>query len=278
MTRLELGYSPCPNDTFIFHALTHGLVEVADVTVTEVLEDVETLNRWATEGRLDLTKISYHAYGHLRDEYVALRAGGAMGRGVGPLLVARDGMLDVEQATIAIPGRLTTATLLLRMLVPQEVMTIEMRYDRIEDAVAHGDVDAGLIIHESRFTYRQHGLTAVMDVGERWEQETGLPLPLGAILIRRSLGDVVAEAVNEGIRRSLQYAQQHPDESARYVAEHAQEPDPEVTKAHIGLYVNDFSLDVGDEGEMALAELFGRAEDEGLLPPSNAPLFAGSPP
>ncbi|MBW3661739.1 MAG: 1,4-dihydroxy-6-naphthoate synthase [Actinobacteria bacterium] len=278
MKDLELGYSPCPNDTFIFHALTHGLVEVGDVTVREVLEDVETLNRWATEARLDLTKISYHAYGHLRDEYVALRAGGAMGRGVGPLLVARDGMLDVEQATIAIPGRLTTATLLLRMLVPQEVMTVEMRYDDIEAAVAHGDVDAGLIIHESRFTYRQHGLTAVMDVGERWEEETGLPLPLGAILIRRSLGDDVAEAVNDGIRRSLEYAQQHPDESARYVAEHAQESDPEVTRAHIELYVNDFSLDVGDEGEMAVAELFARAEEQGLLPPNNAPLFAGNPP
>ncbi|HEX9889957.1 MAG TPA: 1,4-dihydroxy-6-naphthoate synthase [Nitriliruptorales bacterium] len=271
---LTLGYSPCPNDTFIFHALTHGRIALPGFTVREVLDDVETLNRWATQTRLDLTKISYHAYAHLRDDYVALRAGGALGEGVGPLLVARDPDLDLTAATIGIPGRLTTANLLLQLVVPHAVKTVERRYEQLMPAVAGGDLDAALIIHESRFTYAEHGLVAVLDVGQAWEQRTGLPLPLGAILVRRDLGPQVAADVNAALRASLEHAYAHPDESVAYIREHAQELDEAVVRQHIDLYVNRYSLDVGERGEAAVRELFRQAQARGLAPSSDRPLFA----
>ncbi|MFN2557260.1 MAG: 1,4-dihydroxy-6-naphthoate synthase [Nitriliruptorales bacterium] len=286
MRELNLGFSPCPNDTFIFHALTHGLVESPGFIPKPVLADVESLNRWALEGRLELTKLSYHAYGHVRERYVALRAGGALGRGVGPLLVSRDPSRfvapgwddlarELSQARVAVPGRLTTANLLLQLLVAEPAETVELPYDQIVAAVAGGWVDAGLIIHESRFTYREHGLVELLDVGRAWETETGLPVPLGVVLIRRDLIPLAA-AVDAAIKASIVHARAFPDACADYVREHAAELDDDVIAAHIDLYVNDFSLDVGEQGEAAVRELLKRAEARSLVP-SGPELRAGRP-
>ncbi len=268
---MELGYSFCPNDTFIFYALAHGKV-ATPFPIVEILEDVETLNVWALAGKLPLTKISYATYGRLRDKYVALRSGGALGRGVGPLLVAKKPLENLEGQRIAIPGKNTTAFMLLssynRGFIP-----IEMRYDKIMPAVEQGQVDAGLIIHESRFTYHLHGLQKVLDLGEWWEGVTGLPLPLGAILARRDLGEATIRALDKAVRESLEYAYAHPEETVAYIKQHAQELQDEVIWAHIHTYVNDFSLDVGEEGERAVAELFRRGEDLGLLPRLEVPAF-----
>jgi 1,4-dihydroxy-6-naphthoate synthase len=268
---MNLGYSFCPNDTFIFYALTHGRVPLAQ-PIAEVLEDVQTLNDWAVQGKLEMTKISYHAYAHVMEKYVALRAGGALGRGVGPLLVARGAMPDLRGKVVASPGALTTAHLLLTLSQP-EVKTVTMRYDAIMPAVERGDVDAGLIIHESRFTYAQHGLVKLLDLGEWWEIETGLPIPLGAILARRDLGTDTLRELNTAVRSSLEYAYAHPNEPKAYIRQHALEMDDAVMQAHIDLYVNDFSLDVGADGERAVQELFGRARAAGLIPASDLPLF-----
>ncbi|MCL6526782.1 MAG: 1,4-dihydroxy-6-naphthoate synthase [Thermaceae bacterium] len=272
---MELGYSFCPNDTFIFYALAHAKVQ-APFAVQETLEDVETLNRWAKEGRLPLTKISYAAYGRIREHYVALRSGGALGRGVGPLLVARQPLDTLERRRIAIPGQNTTAFLLLS-LYTQGFIPVELRYDQIMPAVEQGAVEAGLIIHESRFTYPQHGLVKVMDLGEWWEGLTGLPLPLGAILARRDLGEATIRAADQAVRESLEYAYAHPEETVAYIKQHALELEDEVIWAHIHTYVNEFSLDVGQEGERAVAELFRRAEAKGLLPTSSQPIFLPPP-
>ena len=268
---MNLGYSFCPNDTFIFYALTHGRVPLAQ-PVTEILEDVQTLNDWAVQGKLEMTKISYHAYAHVMDQYVALRAGGALGRGVGPLLVAKQPITDLRGKVVASPGALTTAQLLLRLSHP-EVQIVTMRYDEIMSAVERGQVDAGLIIHESRFTYAQHGLVKLLDLGEWWENETGLPIPLGAILARRDLGAETLKQLNAAVRSSLEYAYDHPSEPKSYIRQHALEMDEAVMQAHIDLYVNDFSLDVGADGERAVQELFGRARNAGLIPASDLALF-----
>jgi 1,4-dihydroxy-6-naphthoate synthase len=268
---MELGYSFCPNDTFIFYALSHAKVE-APFAVQERLEDVETLNRWAGEGRLPLTKISYAAYGRVREQYVALRSGGALGRGVGPLLVAKKPMDKLVDKRIAIPGRGTTAFLLLS-LHTERFVPVELRYDEIMPAVERGEVDAGLIIHESRFTYHLHGLVKVLDLGEWWESVTGLPLPLGAILARRDLGEATIRAAERAVRESLEYAYAHPEETVAYIKQHASELEDEVIWAHIRTYVNPFSLDVGEEGQRAVAELFHRAEAKGFLPASSQPIF-----
>ncbi|GGM00711.1 1,4-dihydroxy-6-naphthoate synthase [Deinococcus aerophilus] len=272
---LQLGYSFCPNDTFIFHALHAGLVR-GPLPVQEVLEDVQTLNDWAVEGRLPMTKISYRAYFEVMDRYVALRAGGALGRGVGPLIVTRGDVQDLNGRRVASPGALTTAELLLRLVYP-EVEVVRMRYDAVMPAVERGEVDAGLIIHESRFTYPQHGLTRLLDLGAWWEQDTGLPLPLGAILVRRDLAPQLQWALNDAVRASLEYAHAHPEAATAYIREHALEMSDEVMRAHIDLYVNDFSLDVGGEGTRAVQELHRRAVAVGAAPASALPLFVERP-
>jgi 1,4-dihydroxy-6-naphthoate synthase len=264
---LTLGYSPCPNDTFIFDALVHGRVEVDGVRFEERLEDVETLNRLAAVAALDVTKISYGAIPGLLRDYVLLRSGGALGRGCGPLLVARREMDadELSRARIAIPGRSTTANLLLRLFAPDAAPGVERVYSDIMPAVARGELDAGLIIHESRFTYPQHGLVRVADLGEWWEATTGLPIPLGGILARRALGDATIRAVEDGIRRSVEFAFAHPDASRPYVRAHAQEMDDAVTQQHIDLYVNRFSVDVEEEGARAIEALFARAREAGVI-------------
>ncbi|MFL5540500.1 MAG: 1,4-dihydroxy-6-naphthoate synthase [Longimicrobiaceae bacterium] len=264
---LTLGYSPCPNDTFIFHALVSGLVTADGLAFAERLEDVETLNRLAEDAALDVTKVSYGAIPHLVRDYVLLRSGGALGRGCGPLVVAREGF-DADrlgESRIAIPGRHTTANLLLRLFAPGAPPGVEMVYSEIMPAVARGEVDAGLIIHESRFTYPQHGLVKVVDLGEWWEGATGLPIPLGGILARRDLGEETIRAVDGAIRRSVEHAFAHPADWRDYVRIHAQEMDEEVQRQHIDLYVNRFTADIGDEGERAIHELFERARAAGII-------------
>jgi 1,4-dihydroxy-6-naphthoate synthase len=275
--QLTIGYSPCPNDTYIFYALVHGKVRVPGITFRERLEDVETLNQLALGGALDLTKISYHALGHLRDRYALLRSGGALGRGCGPLLVAKPGtrLDDIRTGTVAIPGKLTTAWLLLRLYDPALTNIVVMTFDRIMQAVAEGTVTAGLIIHESRFTYPFYQLEKLLDLGEWWEQYSGLPLPLGGILGKRSLGADILLKVEEAIRESLRYARTHPAEVLDYVKRHSQEMDETVMLKHIDLYVNDLSLDLGSEGTAAVQRLFAVAEMRGIFPLSGLPLLAG---
>jgi 1,4-dihydroxy-6-naphthoate synthase len=280
MMPYSLAYSPCPNDTYIFAALTNGLLDGAP-PVHVVLDDVEALNRAACEGRFELTKVSYGAIPYLLDKYRILRAGGALGRGCGPLVVARPGvdtkaplLTDfAEDAVFAIPGRLTTAYALLRLALGREPKTAEMRFDRIVDAVANEEVAAGLIIHESRFTYQQAGLEEVIDLGDWWERETGNPIPLGAILVRRDVPEADARAIGAAIGRSLRFAREHEGEIIGYVRAHAFEMDDAVMRKHIDLYVNEFSDDVGEEGIAAAREFFARAAAANLIPPGVEPEF-----
>ncbi len=274
---LTIGYSPCPNDTFIFYALVHGKIKVPGIAFREQLEDVDTLNRMAFEGRLDFTKISYHALGHLREQYALLRSGGALGRGCGPLVVARPGtrLADLKNGVIAVPGKLTTAHLLLRLFDPTIENVAIMTFDRIMNAVSKGEAIAGLIIHESRFTYPLYKLEKLLDLGEWWERYSGLPIPLGGILGKRSLGRETLLAVEEGIRKSVRYAYAHTDEVMSYCRQHSQEMDGAVMKSHIDLYVNDFSIDLGAEGLKAVRRLFAEAEARSAFPPSAMPLLAG---
>ncbi len=273
---LTIGYSPCPNDTFIFYALIHGKVRVPGIAFREQLEDVETLNRMALDGRLAITKISYHALGRLREHYALLRSGGALGRGCGPLIVAKAGarLSDLKRGVIAVPGTLTTAYLLLRLFDPSITNITVMTFDRIMDAVSRGEATAGLIIHESRFTYPLYKLVKLLDLGEWWEKHSGLPIPLGAILGKRSLGRETLLKVETGIRESLHYAHTHPDEVLEYCKQHSQEMDETVMKSHIDLYVNDFSLDLGKEGLTAVRRLFTEAEVHGVFLRSDRPLLA----
>ena len=249
MRSLTFGFTPCPNDAFAFHALVHGLVE-APFVVEPVLLDIEELNQRARTGELDLTKLSFGAAPAARERYRLLRSGAALGHGVGPLVVAREVSEGYER--IAVPGRDTTAFLLLRLAWPEHGEVVEMRYDEILDAVASGAVDAGLIIHESRFTYAEHGLVKVVDLGEWWEAETGLPVPLAGIYAREG---VPTDEVERSIRASVEYAFAHPEASREYVREHSHELSEDVCRAHIELYVNEFSVDLGEPGLAAIERL-----------------------
>lgn len=256
MRELTFGYSPCPNDTFAFHALTYGLVD-ASFRIRPVLLDIEELNRRAHAGEFDLTKLSVGAFAAVGDRYSLLRSGAALGMGVGPLVVARTAQpfADAVRGRVAIPGRETTAFRLLRLAAPALGQTVELRYDRILRAVADGEVDAGLIIHESRFTYQEHGLTKVIDLGDWWERETQLPVPLAGICARQDLAPELRSEAERAIRSSVQYAFDHPDASREYVRANAQEMSAEVYAQHIALYVNEHSLDIGDLGLAAITRL-----------------------
>jgi 5,8-dihydroxy-2-naphthoate synthase len=276
MHGLTLGFSPCPNDTFIFHALVHGLAACPGFEFRERLEDVETLNRLVLDGVLDVSKVSSHLLGYIRDDYCLLRSGGALGRGCGPLVVAAGfgEMAALKGKRIAVPGRYTTAHLLLRLFDPSLDSIIFLPFHEIMGAVQHGEVDAGVIIHESRFTYGDHGLTRLLDLGEWWEGSTGHPIPLGGIVAKRLLGGAAIAAIDRALRASVAYAQAHPGAAGNYIRAHSQEMSDEVCAAHIGLYVNDFSLDLGTEGEAAVKELLARAESAGLIPRSDRDLFS----
>lgn len=256
MRTLTFGYSPCPNDTFAFHALAQGLVD-APFRIEPVLLDIEELNRRAHDGAFDLTKLSVGAFAAVGDRYTMLRSGAALGHGVGPLVVTRSptSLDEAVRGRVAIPGKETTAFRLLRLAAPALRDTVELRYDKILRAVASGEVDAGLIIHESRFTYHEHGLHKAQDLGEWWERETSLPVPLAGICARADLDAATRAAAERAIRASVQYAFDHPQASAGYVRQHAQEMSAEVCAQHIKLYVNEWSLDVGDEGLRAIQRL-----------------------
>ena len=271
MNALSLGYSPCPNDTFIFHALVHGLVKSSLTFQQPFLEDVEPLNNWAMQKQLDVTKLSFHALGHVLDEYCVLSAGSALGRGCGPLLVALQ-PLDIgtgKSFKIAIPGKYTTASLLFQMFAPHCTQLVEMRFEQIMAAITAGEVDAGVIIHESRFTYAEEGLVCLQDLGQWWEETSGQPIPLGCIAARRSLGcDVIGE-IDRAIRASLEQAYTDPLRCLPYIRQHSQEIDEKVVQDHIGLYVNDYSMDLGEDGMQAVVSFLQRGREAGILPESD---------
>ncbi len=273
---LTLGFSPCPNDTFIFYGLVHGKISPPGITFSEpVLEDVEQLNLWALAKKLDVTKLSFHALGQVLDEYCLLSAGSALGRGCGPLLVAASDMPveELQDMTIAIPGKLTTAALLLQMFMPHCRRLVEMRFDQIMGAIGDGKVDAGVIIHESRFTYGDKGLFCLQDLGQWWEETSGLPIPLGCIAARRSLGKKRIMTIDRAIRASVDYSYAHPDECLPYIRSKSQELDAEVVRSHIQLYVNEFSRDLGREGHAAIKAFLARGRRAGVLPESISDLM-----
>jgi 1,4-dihydroxy-6-naphthoate synthase len=273
---LTLGYSPCPNDTFIFYALVRGKIETGGLSFLETLEDVETLNRMALRGALEVTKVSTHALGFLREDYCLLRSGGALGRGCGPLIVAREPLeaRDLRGKRIAIPGTLTTAYLLMRLFDPMLKDIEAMPFHRIMDAVSSGSADAGLIIHEGRFTYPGYGLHEVVDLGGWWEEATGLPIPLGSIVAKRELGTETINRVDTLVRESLLYARSRPVEPMGYIKEHSQELEDDVIRKHVEIYVNEFSVDLGEEGTRAVEEFLRRAGEKGLIEGTGKPLFA----
>jgi 1,4-dihydroxy-6-naphthoate synthase len=263
---LSLGYSPCPNDTFMFSGLVQGHIPLSRIRWAESYrEDVETLNRWALQERLDVTKLSFHALGHVLESYTMLRSGAALGRGCGPLLVTATAQGDPARWKIALPGQYTTATLLLRLFLPQHQPPLFLRFDRIIEAILTGQVDAGVLIHESRFTYQEQGLRCVQDLGAWWEETSGLPLPLGCIAARKSLPAECIQELEQALAASIRWAQEHPEEAMHSVRPHAQEMEERVLTQHIQLYINDFSLDLGEEGRTAVQELLRRGQEAGIF-------------
>lgn len=252
--KLSLGFSPCPNDTFIFDALVNRKIDTGIFEFDVVLEDVQTLNRWALEKKLDISKISYGVWPLLQKNYTLLDSGGALGKGVGPLLISKNNILlkDIDQMSIAIPGEQTTANLLFSMAFPNAKRKKFLVFSQIEEAVLNDEVDCGVIIHENRFTYMQKGLIKQMDLGEYWEQKTKSPIPLGGIVMRNEFTDTERAEVDRLIRDSLAYAEAYYPDLSDYVTEHAQEMQESVMRQHIDLYVNQFSLSLGDEGRHAV--------------------------
>jgi 1,4-dihydroxy-6-naphthoate synthase len=257
MMRFTLGFSPCPNDTFIFDALVNKKIDTEGLDFEVLLEDVETLNQWAMQGKLDISKISYGVLPLVLDRYELLDAGGALGKGVGPLLISRRPIPpgDIVACSIAIPGQRTTAHLLFSLAFPAARNKEFMLFSDIETAVLSGKTDCGVIIHENRFTYQQKGLIRLMDLGEFWEEKTGAPIPLGGIVFRRGQDPALAAKVNTLIRKSLEYAFGHYPDLPDYVKVHAQEMDEQVMRQHIDLYVNPYSLTLGADGEKAIQTL-----------------------
>ena len=266
--RLSLGFSPCPNDTFIFDAMVHGRIDTEGLEFDYFLTDVEELNRKALNYDVDITKISYHAYAYVAQNYLVLDAGSALGYRNGPLLISkrRFGIAELPGLKIAIPGKYTTANLLFSIAWPNVINKVEYLFSGIEDALLKDEVDAGLIIHETRFTYYKRGLHKLADMGEYWENLTGLPIPLGAIVIKRSIPDDIAQKVNRVIRRSLEYAYKDSFASYDFVAGNAKEMDSTVMNNHIKLYVNEYTLNLGIRGREAVVELFRIAGEKGVIP------------
>lgn len=272
---LTLGFSSCPNDTFIFDAMLHGKIDTEGLRFEPVIADVEALNRRAFAGDIDITKLSYHAFAYLTERYALLDAGSALGNNCGPLLVAREPLDEpaIEKGPIAIPGKMTTANFLLSLACPAARNKVETLFSEIEEAVSRGDVAAGLIIHENRFTYAQKGLVKLMDLGEYWERTTGLPIPLGGIVLRRELDPELQRAVNRVMRRSVEYAFAQPEAVMPFVRAHAQSMDDAVMQAHISLYVTHFTADLGTLGRQAVAQMFRIAREKQIIPDYNTDFF-----
>lgn len=275
--RLSLAFSPCPNDCFVFDAIVNGRIELEGLEFDVRLEDVESLNHRTFTGEADVTKLSFHAYAYCADAYVLLDAGSALGRNCGPLLISKRRIAPDEVAAgglkIAIPGKYTTANFLLGLAYPRAQNRTELVFSEIENAVLAGAYDAGLIIHENRFTYEAKGLKKIVDLGEYWEGSTGHPIPLGGIVMKRSLPADVQRAMNRILRRSVESAFADRKASLPYVRVHAQEMSEEVMYKHIDLYVNEFSVDLGPVGRRAVEILFSKAQALGLVPTVRRGLF-----
>jgi 1,4-dihydroxy-6-naphthoate synthase len=254
---ITLGFSPCPNDTFIFDALVHHKINTEGLQFQFWMEDVETLNRLALTRVPDMIKVSYHAFLKISDDYEILKSGSAMGFGSGPLLISRKdhSAADLQNLVVAVPGEHTTAHLLLNFAAPKVKQKIFMVFHEIEEAVLTGRANAGVIIHENRFTYEQKGLKKILDLGVYWEKQTASPIPLGGIAVRRSLGNEMITRLGKLMKMSVLFARKYPEEVMGFVRSHAQEMDEEVMKKHISLYVNDFTVDMGPVGELAIATL-----------------------
>ncbi len=266
--KLTLGFSPCPNDTFIFDAMVNGRIDTEGIDFDYFLADVEELNRRALSSEVDITKISFHAYAYAAGNYVILGSGSALGHGNGPLLICKRpfNIKELVSKRIAIPGRFTTANLLFSIAWPESVNKTEYLFSGIEDALLRDEVDAGLIIHETRFTFEKRGLTKIEDLGEYWERLTGLPIPLGTIVIKRSIPVDIAVKVNRILRRSLEFAINDSSASYGFVSDNAREMDPGVISSHIRLYVNEYSLDLGKEGKEAVRYLYRISSEKGVIP------------
>ena len=273
--KLRLGFSPCPNDTFIFDAMLHGKVDTEGLEFQPVIADVEELNQKAFAKTLDITKLSYHAFAFLLKDYALLDAGSALGNNVGPLLIAKAPMEEaaIEEARIAIPGKYTTANFLLSLAYPGAKNKTEMLFSDIEEAVLTGKMDAGLIIHENRFTYQDKGLVKIKDLGEFWESTTRMPIPLGGIVASRALPAEVRQAANRVMARSVAFAMNHPEEPKPFVRQHAQEMDEEVMYKHINLYVNEYTRSLGIKGRQAVQRLFDIATAKGVIPAQQVSIF-----
>lgn len=289
--KLSLGFSPCPNDTFIFDAMIHQKIDTEGLSFDVVFDDVETLNQKAFRADLDITKLSYHAYAYLTEKYVLLHAGSALGFGVGPLLIcdnedyiSRDGLENLRLQTrlpdrqasdlrIGIPGKYTTANFLLSLALPEAKNKIEMKFFEIESALLNHQIDMGVIIHENRFTYQEKGLKKIIDLGEFWEDLTKGPIPLGGIMIKRELPEAIKQKVNRIIQRSVEYAFEHPESGMDFICSHSQEMSKEVINKHIELYVNKFSIDLGEVGRKAVHTFFEEAHKVGIIPETKQNLF-----
>ena len=275
LMKLTLGFSPCPNDTFIFDAMIHGRIDTEGLTFEAVMEDVEALNQRAFQKELDVTKLSYFAFAHLVDSYALLESGSALGNGVGPLLITKNSDIvnPVNELLVAIPGKYTTANFLFSLAYPAALNKKEMVFNEIENAVITVEVDAGVIIHENRFTYERKGLVKIMDLGEYWETTTGMPIPLGGIVVRRDISLDIQQKIQRVIQRSVRYAFENPLASREFVAQYAQEMDIQVRQQHIDLYVNHFTEALGEEGRTAVELLFKTSIDKKIIPHYTSKIF-----
>jgi len=285
--KLSLGFSPCPNDTFIFDALIHHKIDTEGLEFDVFYDDVETLNQKAFRGELDITKLSYHAFAYIADKYVLLDAGSALGFGVGPMLISnveisisdlqnnqiRNPKSEIRNPLIGIPGKYTTANFLLGLAFPKATNKKELVFSDIEDAVLDGRVDVGLIIHENRFTYQNKGLKKILDLGDYWEKETGCAIPLGGIVANRNLPVDVQHKINRVLKKSVEFAFANPKSGLEYIRSHAQEMSEEVMYKHIELYVNKYSLELGEEGKKAIKLLFDTALEKGIIPEIKEGIF-----
>ncbi len=275
--KLTLGFSPCPNDTFIFDALIHHKIDTEGLEFDVFYDDVETLNQKAFRGELDITKLSYHAFAYVVDRYVLLDAGSALGFGVGPLLISKREMsiaeLNNANYKIGIPGKYTTANFLLGLALPLATNKQVMVFSEIEDALLNEQIDAGLIIHENRFTYQLKGLKKIIDLGDYWEKLTGCAIPLGGIVANRNLAPEVQQKISRVLKKSVEFAFANPKSGLEFIRQHAQEMSEEVMYKHIELYVNKYSLDLGEEGRKAIKLLFETATANGIIPPIKEEIF-----
>ncbi len=275
--KLTLGFSPCPNDTFIFNALINGKIDTEGLEFDVFIADVEELNQKALNKELDITKLSFHAFAYLVNDYSLLNAGSALGKSCGPLLISKHHIqnpeIEICDSKIAIPGKYTTANFLLSLAYPDAKNKIEMLFSDIEHAVLAQEADLGVIIHENRFTYEEKGLVKIIDLGEYWEKITGLPIPLGGIVIKKDLPKDIQLKVGRILKESVSFALNNPESAEDYVLKHAQETDKDVIRQHIELYVNEYTLDLGEKGKSAIQKMFDLAAEKNIIPEIRKHIF-----